>query len=174
MQYLFKTIHHQIYHHNLTALPPLPLSPFPSPLLSPSPSSSIPTGTHKMAFHTAFYWGKAHQILFPGWPGTSTGMYVVAVLLVFSLAILVECLAYCHIIKPGPNQVAACFFRTGMRAIRAGMAYMVILAVMSYNGGIFIAAVVGHTIGYLIFGSGLYLKSDGRLLSNFGIGHSKI
>ncbi|KNA08167.1 hypothetical protein SOVF_165090 [Spinacia oleracea] len=167
MQYPFITISH---HHNLTVLPPLSLSPSPSP--SPSPSTAA--GTRKMVFHTAFYWGKAHQILFPGWPGSSTGMYVVAVLFVFSLAILVECLSYCHFIKPGPNRVAACFFRTGMRAVRAGMAYMVILAVTSYNGGIFLAAVVGHTTGYLIFGSGLCLKSDRRSSLDFGIGHSKM
>lgn len=54
------------------------------------------------------------------------------------------------------------------------MAYMVILAVTSYNGGIFLAAVVGHTTGYLIFGSGLCLKSDRRSSLDFGIGHSKM
>ena len=114
-----------------------------------------------MPFHTAFYWGKAHQILFPGWPGSSTPMYVLAVLLVFFLAILTECLAHVKLVKSGSNRVAGCFFTAGMRAVRAGIAYMVILAVMSYNAGIFVAAIVGHAIGYTIFGSGLWFKFDG-------------
>ncbi|XP_074306536.1 copper transporter 4-like [Silene latifolia] len=126
-----------------------------------------------MSFH-AFYWGIAHEILFPGWPGSSTGMYVLAVFFIFFLAILVECLAHCQLIKPGANRVAACFFRTGFRAVRAGLAYMVILALMSYNGGIFLAAIFGHAVGYLVFGSGLYYRHDGPASSDIGIGPEKI
>lgn len=166
MKYPFINIYH--HHHNLTALS----SPSPSP--SPSPSRSPSFGTHKVMFHTAFYWGKAHQILFPGWPGSSTGMYVLAVFLVFSLAILVECFSYCQLIKPGPNRVADCFFKIGIRAVRAGISYMVILAVMSYNAGIFIAAIVGHVVGYMVFGSGLLLKPDGPSSPGVGIGPFKI
>ncbi|KAL2907071.1 putative inactive shikimate kinase like 1 chloroplastic [Bienertia sinuspersici] len=164
MKLPFLTIHH---HHNLTSLSP------PSPSPSPLPSLSIPSRTQPMVFHTAFYWGKAHQILFLGWPGSSTGMYVLALLLVFSLAVLVECLSYVQLVKPGSNRVGYCFFRTGMRAVRAGVAYMVILAVMSYNVGIFIAAIVGHAFGYLLFGSGLCLKPDrpsSSLVIGFGLG----
>lgn len=51
---------------------------------------------------------------------------------------------------------------------------MVILAVTSYSAGIFIAAVVGHTIGYLIFGSGMCLKPDRPSSLDVGIGLFKI
>ncbi|KAL9241800.1 hypothetical protein vseg_015866 [Gypsophila vaccaria] len=122
----------------------------------------------------AFYWGTAHEILFPGWPGSSTGMYVLAVFFIIFLAILVECLAHCHLIKPGSNRTAACFYRTGFRAVRAGLAYMVILAVMSYNAGIFLAAIFGHAVGYLIFGSGLFYRFDGHTSSDIGVGPEKI
>ncbi|XP_057528929.1 copper transporter 1-like [Amaranthus tricolor] len=101
-----------------------------------------------MPFHTASYWGKAHQMLLQGWPGSSTAVYVVAVLLVFFLAILAECLAHVNLVKSSSNRVAGCLFTAGMRAVRAGIASMAILAVMSYNAGIFIATIVGHAVGY--------------------------
>ncbi|GAB4833897.1 hypothetical protein Ancab_032144 [Ancistrocladus abbreviatus] len=121
-------------HHNITAHAPRPSAP--------PPSNTV--GSHKMLLHTAFFWGKDSQFLFPGWPGTSTAMYVVALLFVFALAVLVECLSHIQIIKPGSNRIAAGFFRTGLHAVRAGLHYLVILAVISYNGGVFIAALVGH------------------------------
>ncbi|KAJ8422119.1 hypothetical protein Cgig2_024775 [Carnegiea gigantea] len=129
-------------HHHLTAALTPSLPPSLLPLQPPLASS----GPHRMVFHKVFYWGKAHEILFPGWPGSSTAMYVLAVLFVFFSAVIVECLSYC---------------RAGVHAVRAGFAYMVLLAVVSYNGGVFIAAVVGHSIGYLVCGSGLCWKNDG-------------
>lgn len=144
-------------HHHLAAAPPPSLPPSFLPLRPPLASS----GPHRMVFHKVFYWGKAHEILFPGWPGSSTAMYVLAVLFVFFSAVTVECLSYSRFIKPGSNRIAACFFRAGVHAVRAGLAYMVLMAVISYNGGVFIAAVVGHSIGYLVCGSGLCWKNDG-------------
>ena len=144
-------------HHHLAAARPPSVPPSLLPLHPPL-SSSRP---HRMAFHKVFYWGKAHEILFPGWPGSSTAMYVLAVFFIFFLAVMVECLSYCRFIKPGSNRIAAGFFRAGLHAVRAGFAYMVLLAVISYNGGIFVAAVVGHSVGYLVFGSGLCWKNDG-------------
>ena len=113
-----------------------------------SPSQSPANRVHTMPFHTASYWGKAHQMLLQGWPGSSTAVYVVAVLLVFFLAILAECLAHVNLVKSSSNRVAGCLFTAGMRAVRAGIASMAILAVMSYNAGIFIATIVGHAVGY--------------------------
>ncbi|KAG5554035.1 hypothetical protein RHGRI_011789 [Rhododendron griersonianum] len=83
--------------------------------------------------HVAFYWGKNAEFLFSGWPGSSTGMYALALIFVFGLAVLVEWLSHCKHIKPGANRVASGLFQTGIHAVRAGFVYMVMLAVMSYN-----------------------------------------
>ncbi|KAL0309934.1 UNVERIFIED_CONTAM: Copper transporter 4 [Sesamum radiatum] len=89
---------------------------------------------HHHLFHTSFYWGKEAQFLFSGWPDNNSGMYALALILVFALAIIVEFLSNLNLVKPGSNRVATVFFQAGIRAIRAGLGYMVILAVMSYNG----------------------------------------
>ncbi|KAJ4833557.1 hypothetical protein Tsubulata_022488 [Turnera subulata] len=123
------------------------------------------TGLHvhrSAAFmHMSFYWGHRAEILFPRWPGSSSGMYALALIFVFCLAVLVEWFNYCSIIKPGTNKVAAGFFKTGMHAVRSGLSYMVMLAVMSFNGGVFLAAVGGHAVGFCLFGSRIFKKSTG-------------
>ncbi|KAK3018974.1 hypothetical protein RJ639_003393 [Escallonia herrerae] len=106
---------------------------------------------HHRILHTAFYWGTEAEFLFPGWPGKSPGMYALALVFVFTLAVLVEGLSHCNVVKPGSNRVAGGFFQTGIFAVRAGLAYMVMLAVMSYNGGVFLAAVAGHAVGFAVF-----------------------
>ncbi|KAL3536459.1 hypothetical protein ACH5RR_004920 [Cinchona calisaya] len=107
-----------------------------------------------------FYWGKDTEILFSGWPGNNSGMYALALIFVFSLAVLVELFSNINLIKPGSNRVAAVLFQMGIHAIRAGFAYMVMLAVISYNGGIFLAAVLGHAVGYVIFGSPVFKRGS--------------
>ncbi|KAE8704523.1 Copper transporter 4 [Hibiscus syriacus] len=111
-------------------------------------------------FHMSFYWGHKSEILFSGWPGCSSGMYALALIFVFVLAMVVEWLSYCSIIKPGANNVAAGFFQTAMHTARAGLSYMVMLAVMSFNGGVFLAAIFGHVIGFLVFGTKAFRKSE--------------
>ncbi|GFP86279.1 copper transporter 4 [Phtheirospermum japonicum] len=106
----------------------------------------------------AFYWDKEAQFLFNNWPDNSSAMYALALIFVFTLAILVEFLSNLNLVKPGSIRAATIFFQAGVHAIRAGFAYMVILAVMSYNGGVFIAAVLGHAVGYVVFGSKIAKK----------------
>lgn len=128
-------------HHNVmpSAPPPLP------------PAAHV----HRHLFHLAFYWGNEAQFLFPGWPDNKPGMYAVSLLFVFALAIFAEFLSNLDLVKPGSNRVATVFFQAGFTAVRAGFTYLVMLAVMSYNGGVFIAAVLGHAFGYVMFGSRL-------------------
>ncbi|CAK7333619.1 unnamed protein product [Dovyalis caffra] len=115
----------------------------------------------KMMMHMTFFWGHKTDVLFKGWPGSSSGMYAVALTFVFALAVLVEWFNFCSVIKPGTHKVAAGFFRTGMYAVRSGLSYMVMLAVMSFNGGVFLAAVGGHAVGFALFGSRVFKKSSG-------------
>ncbi|XP_031286305.1 copper transporter 1-like [Pistacia vera] len=106
-----------------------------------------------------FFWSKNSEILFSGWPGTSSGMYSLALIFVFILAVLVEWLSHCKLIKPESNQVVAGLFQTFLHAIRVGLTYLVILAIISFNGGIFLAAVAGHALGFLLFGSRSFKRS---------------
>ncbi|KAH7553770.1 hypothetical protein ACOSP7_029379 [Xanthoceras sorbifolium] len=122
------------------------------------------TGSHvhrRSLMHMSFYWGHKAEVLFRGWPGSSPGMYALALVFVFILAVLVEWLNHCDVVKPGANRVAAGFFKTALHAVRSGMSYMVMLSVMSFNGGVFLAAVFGHAFGYLLFGSRVFKKSGG-------------
>ncbi|XP_039140629.1 copper transporter 6-like [Dioscorea cayenensis subsp. rotundata] len=111
-----------------------------------SMSTSMHDGGGMSLMHMTFYWGKNSAILFSGWPGTSTGMYVLALVLVFVLAVLVEWLGHCRVAANG-------LVRTAVHTVRVALAYVVMLALMSFNVGVFIVAVVGHCVGFLIFGS---------------------
>ncbi|KAJ8437896.1 hypothetical protein Cgig2_031412 [Carnegiea gigantea] len=142
-----------------------PSPPPSSPSSSASSSSSSNNSTTMMAphhrnkmmmmmMHMTFYWGTDAQILFSGWPGTSPGMYALSLLVVFVLAVLVEWLSRSSLIKPGVlNDVVSGLVRTVLHALRMGLAYLVMLAIMSFNGGVFIAAVAGHAVGFLVFGT---------------------
>ncbi|KAK9176161.1 hypothetical protein WN944_028174 [Citrus x changshan-huyou] len=108
---------------------------------------------HKMMMHMTFFWGKNALVLFKGWPGTSTGMYALALVFVFAMGILVEWLSHSRLIKPGTGNVAAGIIQTFMHTIRVGLANLVMLALMSFNVGVFLAAVAGHSLGFLLFGN---------------------
>ncbi|KAL2901950.1 Copper transporter 6 [Bienertia sinuspersici] len=98
-----------------------------------------------------FYWGKDGEILFSGWPGTNTSMYAIALVAVFLLALLVEWLAGSH---PGGKSGVGCVIRTLVHALRMGLAYLLMLAIMSFNVGVFVVVILGHALGYWAFGSG--------------------
>ncbi|KAM7465934.1 hypothetical protein LguiB_013496 [Lonicera macranthoides] len=118
------------------------------------------TTTMGMTMHTAFYWGNDAEFLFSGWPGTNkSGMYVLSLILIFALAFIVEWLSHSTFIKQVVNDISAGLLQTLMYTIRIGLAYMVMLSVMSMNGGIFLVAVGGHAVGYMLFGSRIFRKS---------------
>ncbi|XP_010044031.1 copper transporter 4 [Eucalyptus grandis] len=108
---------------------------------------------HLIAARRSFYWGHNTVILFDHWPGNNPAMYALAIIFVFCLAFLVELLIGFEFTKPGPTKVGFCLLNTGVYMMRAALSYMVMLAVVSYNGGIFLAAVGGHAVGFLIFRS---------------------
>ncbi|CAL5388632.1 unnamed protein product [Camellia sinensis] len=113
-------------------------------------------GRKMMMMHMTFFWGTDSEILFSGWPGSHSGMYALALLLVLFLALLVEWLSHCRLLagdRDGSNRVAAGLTRTLVHVLRVGLAYMVMLAVMSFNVGVFLAAVGGHALGFFLFGS---------------------
>ncbi|XP_058109379.1 copper transporter 6-like [Magnolia sinica] len=123
------------------------------------PSKGPGMHRHHMMMHMTFFWGKNAEILFSGWPGTKLGMYILALIVVFVFSVLVEWLSHCRLIKPGRAHVVAGIMQTVLHAARVGLAYLVMLAVMSFNGGVLIAAIAGHSLGFLLFGSRLFHRS---------------
>ncbi|KAK1412843.1 hypothetical protein QVD17_34385 [Tagetes erecta] len=105
----------------------------------------------KMMMHMTFYWGKDALILFKGWPGTSTAMYALALVFVFFLALLVEWLAHCNLKMTKSDDVSSGLAQTLVYTLRVGLGFMVMLALMSFNVGVFLAAVSGHGLGFFFF-----------------------
>lgn len=135
--------------------------------MAPSSSSTNTTpmgmmdGHHEMAMmHMTFFWSKNAYILFSGWPGTSTGMYALALIFVFVLCIIVEWLSRYPLIKTGPKHVTAGLLQTLLHGLKVGLGFMVMLAVMSFNVGVFLVAVAGHSVGFLLFHSRVFKDSD--------------
>ncbi|XP_020255177.1 copper transporter 2-like [Asparagus officinalis] len=89
-------------------------------------------------------------------------MYVLALIAVFLLAVLYEWCNHCRLIKRAsrsPN-VAVGLARTALHAIRVGLMYLTMLAVMSFNVGVLIVVILGHAVGFLLFGSAAVNESD--------------
>ncbi|CAO2182757.1 unnamed protein product [Urochloa humidicola] len=119
----------------------------------------------KRYIHMTFYWGKESEILFTRWPGADGGMYAVALVAVFALAFLLEFLgsrwldALLLSAAAGSSRRRAAA-RAAVHAMRVGGAYLLMLALMSFNGGVLVVAVAGHAVGFLAFKAGLF--GDGR------------
>ncbi|KAG6417569.1 hypothetical protein SASPL_119752 [Salvia splendens] len=110
-----------------------------------------------MMMHMTFFWGKDTEILFDGWPGAGhLAMYLLALAVVFFLALAVEWFSHSNLLKE--RRPAAGLLQTLMYAVRIGLAYLVMLAIMSFNGGVFVAAVAGHAVGFFFFGSRAFSK----------------
>ncbi|KAL8260386.1 hypothetical protein R6Q59_028339 [Mikania micrantha] len=97
--------------------------------------------------HMTFYWGKNAWILFQGWPGKSTGMYILALVFVFLLTLIMEWLNHSNLASTNSNGIT----RTLIHTLRVVFSYLVMLSVMSFNIGIFLVAIGGHAIGFYLF-----------------------
>ncbi|KAK9290205.1 hypothetical protein L1049_008371 [Liquidambar formosana] len=123
---------------------------------SPPPGSMPHDGMNNMdmpnmgTMHTSFFWSKDVIILFPGWPDHSLGMYILALFFVFLLSAGVEVLSISPAHKPGMSPMMAALMQATVYALRMGLAYLVMLTVMSYNLGIFIVVVAGHAVGFFL------------------------
>ncbi|KAF4356941.1 hypothetical protein F8388_015917 [Cannabis sativa] len=131
---------------------------------SPPATAMNDTGnTHfrrRIPMHMTFFWGHVTEILFRGWPGSNSAMYGLSLVFVFTMALVVEWLAQSDFVVPGSSaDLTASVLRTLLHTVRSGMSYLVMLAVMSFNGGIFIAAICGHTIGFFVFRTRALLRT---------------
>ncbi|CAN8253293.1 unnamed protein product [Cochlearia groenlandica] len=133
--------------------------------MSPPPSSSS-NGSMTM-MHMTFFWGKNTEVLFAGWPGKSSGMYVLCLIFIFFLSVLTEWLSHSPLLRGTTTEkdsvstrhhVSTGLVQTAVYTLRTGLSYLVMLAVMSFNTGVFIAALGGHGVGFMLFGSRIFKK----------------
>uniref|UniRef100_A0A1D1YPP5 Copper transport protein n=1 Tax=Anthurium amnicola TaxID=1678845 RepID=A0A1D1YPP5_9ARAE len=121
-------------------------------------------GGHKMSYtHMTFFWGRKSEILFKGWPGDRGGFYALALVVVFLLGLLVEWLSHCRLITTRGARwprLAAGLLRAALHTLRVGLAYLLMLAVMSFNVGVLVVAIAGHAVGFLLFSGALFGKSE--------------
>ncbi|KAL6275752.1 hypothetical protein ACE6H2_019353 [Prunus campanulata] len=114
-----------------------------------------------MKTHFTYFLGNTTEIMFSGWPGQSLESYMLALVSVFLLSLVVEWLSHTKLIdgSTADNYVSDGLKQTLMYAIRVGLAYLVMLAVMSFNVGVLLAAISGYSVGFLIFGSKVFMRS---------------
>lgn len=127
------------------------------------PDMSDMSGARGMAtMRMTFFWGKNVDILFSGWPGYGRlGMYLLALFFVFVLSAMVELLSAAPWSKKAPpSQLVSGMVHTVVHAARMGLAYLVMLAVMSFNVGVLLAAIAGHAVGFMVFRSRVFRRSS--------------
>ncbi|XP_010269750.1 PREDICTED: copper transporter 5.1 [Nelumbo nucifera] len=131
--------------------------------------------------HMTFYWGKNVTILFDSWNTDSWASYSLTLLLCFLVSVVYQSMEdrrlrlklfaagkkplvvssqNMHTALLNPGFVASSRWRKSakflvavMFGINSAVGYMLMLAVMSFNGGVFIAVVLGLSVGYLVFRS---------------------
>lgn len=100
-----------------------------------------------------FFWGKTPEILFSGWPGRSFFSYAVALIFIFLVAFTVEWLSHTKLTASTAGNNVAGLIQTVLYGVRVGLAFVVMLAVMSFDVGVLLAAVAGYSVGFLVYGS---------------------
>jgi solute carrier family 31 (copper transporter), member 1 len=92
-----------------------------------------------------FYWGADVVFLFESWTITdNTGLYLLALAASFLVAILVEFITTRRIESNAIYGVA--------HGLQLLLSYALMLVLMTFNAGLFIAIMLGYTLGYSLFG----------------------
>jgi copper transporter 1 len=131
--------------------------------------------------HMTFYWGRDVTLLFDSWKTKTWMEYSLTLLACFFFSAFYQYLEDRRLllkqlsVSPPPSTADAtpttplldsklganggrlwsAFRVLGavMFGVNAAIGYMLMLAVMSFNGGVFLAIVVGLSVGYLVFRS---------------------
>ncbi|KAF3779279.1 Copper transporter 1 [Nymphaea thermarum] len=106
-----------------------------------------------------FFWGEDVEVWFSGWPAGRLAMYLLSLALVFVFSPLYEWLSVCKFLaRPGAPGAASGLLQTLLHGLRVGVAYLVMLSIMTFNVGILLVAIAGHAVGFLLFGSGVFSR----------------
>lgn len=129
--------------------------------------------------HMTFYWSKKVTLLIDSWKTDSWTSYALSLLACLVISVFYQFLENRRIRlklfaagRSVPQEIQAPLLRrklvgdrakAGVRVagavlfgVSSAIGYLLMLAVMSFNGGVFVAIVVGLAIGYLFF------RSDGE------------
>ncbi|XP_024519166.1 copper transporter 6-like [Selaginella moellendorffii] len=120
-----------------------------------NPSMGMGTGMHNMMMmQMSFIWSKNVTLLFSGWTTSNWVEYSLTLLAVVCFAILHQFLCYLRgrgdmfYSIPGRGQAAIALV---LYAAYVSTSYLLMLIVMSFNVGVFIAVVLGLCLGILVF-----------------------
>ncbi|KAK1372639.1 Copper transport protein [Heracleum sosnowskyi] len=124
--------------------------------------------------HMTFYWGTNVTILFDSWKTNSITSYALSLFACFLISVFYQYMEDRRIKlkliasspprsglnvpliseKIGGGGTAAKIAGAAMFGVNSAIGYMLMLAIMSFNGGVFVAVVLGLSVGYLVFRSG--------------------
>ncbi|KAJ9694844.1 hypothetical protein PVL29_010359 [Vitis rotundifolia] len=105
--------------------------------------------SHPTAAHSTFWFGRTNvMILFPGWPAHTLSHFYLALFVAFMLALLADFYALSSVFEPklAPKRLLS---HATTYCLRMYLTYLVILSVVTFNIGVFLAVIAGHVIGYL-------------------------
>ncbi|KAI3978437.1 hypothetical protein MKX01_006952 [Papaver californicum] len=125
--------------------------------------------------HMTFYWGRKVTLLVDSWKTHTWTGYAFTLFICFLFSIFYQYmedrrLRFKIISKPSsssmntPLLASSSRFHLGNNSARVSVSilfgvnsaigYLLMLSIMTFNGGVFIAVVFGHTVGYIVFRSG--------------------
>lgn len=124
--------------------------------------------------HMTFYWSKQVTLLIDSWRTNSWLSYSLSLLACFIVSVFYQYLESYRIRlkllscrKPSPSEIEVPLLRSKVAGkwtavkfaeslffgVNSAIGYLLMLAVMSFNGGVFVAIVLGLAFGYLAFRS---------------------
>ncbi|KAI5074050.1 hypothetical protein GOP47_0012063 [Adiantum capillus-veneris] len=128
--------------------------------------------------HMTFYWGKQATILFDGWKTSTWGTYSLSLAALFLASIVLQYIANLRITGSslsgksfssssssteakipllGKAELSLSSSKkllgSALFGVRVGLGYLLMLAVMSFNAGVFLAVVLGFAAGHFLFAS---------------------
>ena len=92
-----------------------------------------------------FYMGKSVVFLISDWTCTSAGVFLILCVVSFALAMAYQFLTT---VKNTQNELKY----TLVSMVRTLLAYVLMLILMTFNGGLFMSIILGHAVGYGLFG----------------------
>ncbi|KAJ0983801.1 hypothetical protein J5N97_002157 [Dioscorea zingiberensis] len=148
--------------------------------------------------HMTFYWGKTVTILFDSWRTDSWGSYALSLIALFLVSAFYQYMEGLRIrfkilakskapssppsaqipllFPPRAAPIHARLFAAVIFGLNSAIGYLLMLAVMSFNGGVFVAVIVGLAAGLLgLNPRHLHISSNHKFIFDvFGLSSSGV